>query len=241
MVRSLLGRARTLRQAALLRKLTVLAQVSNWFVHEVRNPLSGILNSAQLLSEKSSPSCCGHDYLKIITEEGDRLEQFLRRLTEVGRSSKGPIVPVVLNAVAERALSRARPRIRKQGIRVRRRFDPRLPEVQIEAESVEQVIWHLVAGALERMPEGGVLSLLTRYRFAEKMIELEVADTGGERTLGQDLEHFDPFFFTKREATTGLAIASALRAFSEYGGTLSFHSNDGQGGSVRLQLPLKRS
>lgn len=239
-VRGLLGRARALRQAALLRKLTVLAQLSNWFVHEVRNPLSGILNGAQLLTEKSSPSGPGHDYLKIITEEGDRLERFLRRLTEVGRSSHGPIVPVVLNAVVERALSCSRPHIRTQGIRVQRRFDPRLPEVQIEVESVERVIRHVIEGALERMPKGGVMSLLTRYRSAEEMIELEVADTGGEISLGHDRQPFDLFFSTKREATLGLGLASALRTFGEHGGGVSFHSHAGQGGVVLLQLPLKR-
>jgi nitrogen-specific signal transduction histidine kinase len=198
------------------------------------------LNGAQLLTEKSSPSCGDHDYLKIITEEGDRLERFLRRLTEVGCSSHGRIVPVGLNAVVERALSRARPRIRKQGIRVQRRFDPRLPEVQIEVESVEQVICHVIVGALERTPKGGVLSLLTRYRSAEEMVELEVADTGGEIGFGHDRQLFDLFFSTKREATLGLGLASALRTFGEHGGDVSFHSHAGQGGVVLLQLPLKR-
>lgn len=146
-VKDLLVRARHQRQHRTLQRLADVSQLSSWFAHEVRNPLSGILNSAQLLIEGSASSDPVRYYLKIIVEEGDRLEAFLRRVTELGRIARGPFVPTVLNAVAERALAHAGPRLKAQGIRLTRRFDPQLPEVRIDVPRVDLAISRMIANA----------------------------------------------------------------------------------------------
>ncbi len=127
-VGDLLVRARLHRQNMILRRLAAITQLSSWFAHEVRNPLSGILNSAQLLIGGSASSDLLQRYLTLIVQEGERLERFLRRVTELGRPHRGPLFPDSLNAVAKRALTHAEPQLTRQRIQLKRGFDSRLPE-----------------------------------------------------------------------------------------------------------------
>lgn len=236
-VKDLLVRARALRQNRALRRLTAVSQLSSWFAHEVRNPLSGILTSAQLVIEESASSDLAQRYLKIIVEECNRLEQFLRRLTEVGRSLRGPVVPADLNGVAERVLARAVPRLRAQGIRLLRRLDSQLPDVRIDVARVELAISRIIENAKEAMPTGGVMTVVTRHQPGEEMIELEVTDTALGVGLERERQLFDPCVSARLQgAEAGLAFA--LQTFAEYGGELSLRAHSDQGCSILVRLPL---
>lgn len=236
-VKDLLVRARFLRQNRALRRLAALSQISSWFAHEVRNPLSGILSSAQLLIEGSASSDPTQRYLKIIMEECSRLEQFLRRLTEVGRSSRGPVVPTDLNGVAEQVLVRAVPRLRAQGIRLLRRLDSQLPGVRIDVARVELAISRIIENAKEAMPTGGVMTVATRHRPAEEMIELEVTDTALGVGLERERQLFDPCVSTRLQGA-GAGLAFALQIFAEHGGELWLRAHSDQGCSILARLPL---
>lgn len=237
-VRDLLIRARLYRQNMALRKLATFSRLSGWFAHEVRNPLSGILTSAQLSIERLAASDPVRRYLKIIVEETGHLEQFLKRVTELGRSVRGPRVPADLNAAVERALAQVGPRLRGQRIRMKRRLDPRLPEVRIDVARMELAISRIIAGAVEEMTSaGGLMTVLTRYRPRERMIELKVTDTNRATAHERQRRFCDPFACSRlKEAELGLACA--LQTFAEHGGDMSFHADSGRGGGILARLPL---
>ena len=244
-IKDLLIRARALRQGRVLRRLTAASQLSRWFAHEVRNPLSVILTSAQLSIEGSAGSAMlttgssdpAQRYLKIIVEECNRLEQFLKSLTEVGRSSRGPVVPADLNGVAERALTRAVPQLMAQGIRLQRSFDSQLPEVRIDVARVDLAVFRMIAVATEAMPTGGVMTVVTRLRPGEVMIELEVTDTALGVGAERERQLFDPRVPAMLQgAEAGLAFA--LQTFAEHGGDMSVHTYSGAGCGILARLPL---
>lgn len=244
-VKDLLVRARALRQDRVLRRLTAASKLSSWFAHEVRNPLSVILTSAQLSIEVSAgstrPTTGSSDpaqrYLKIIVEECNRLEQFLKRLTEVGRSSRGPVVPADLNGVVERALTRAVPQLMAQGIQLQRSLDSQLPEVRIDVVRVDLAVFRMIAVATEAMPTGGVMTVVTRLRPGEVMIELEVTDTAIGVGTERERQLFDPRVPAMLQgAEAGLAFA--LQTFAEHGGDMSIHTYAGAGCGILARLPL---
>lgn len=239
-LRDLITRARLYRQSMVVQRLSTLSQFSGWFAHEIRNPLTGILSSAQLSVESVTPTDRIQRYLKIIVEEGSRMEQFLRRVTELGRPARGPLVPASLSAVVERALVHAAPRLKAQNIRLQRRLDPQLPKVRIDVARVESAISRMIASAIEAMPEDGTMTVMTGYRAGERMIECEVTDSNLSAAQERQRQLFGPFV-SLRLRETGLGLAFALQTFAEYGGDVSLHTDSGQGGSILARLPLNGS
>lgn len=236
-VRDLIVRARMHRRGVALRRLATFSQFSGWLAHEVRNPLTGIMSSAQLSIEISSLPDPIQRYLKIIIEEGDRLEQFLRRVTELGRPVRESLVSSGLNTVVERALAHAASRLRAHGIGLRRRLDPQLPEVRIEMTRVESAISRMIASAVEAMPAGGMMTVRTGHQAEERMIELEVTDTNLTATQERQRQLFG-LFMSSRPRETGLGLVSALQTFAEHGGDLLLRTDSGRGGSILARLPL---
>lgn len=236
-VRALLDRARLHRQEMALRRLGTLSQLSRWFAHEVRNPLSGILNSAQLLTGGFASSDLLERYLQLIVQEGERIEEFLKRVTELGRSQRGPLGSASLNGVAERALARAKPQLHHQHIQLKREFDPRVPEVHIDAARMESAVSRLIANAVAAMPTGGVMTVLTRHRPDAQMIDFEVTDTDLETGPERERQLFGRFESTKLKEA-GLGLVAALQTFIDHGGEVSFRILPGQGCSIVAQLPV---
>lgn len=233
----LLMRTRLHRRHMILRRLAIISQFSGWFAHEVRNPLSGILNSAQLLTGESVVSDRLQRYRKLILQEGVRIEEFLKRVTEFGRFQRGPLIRASLNTVAERALSRAEPELRRRHIRPECDFDSRLPEVRMDVPRVEAAVSRLIANAAAAMPTGGVLAVLTRHRPDEGIVELEVTDTDADAGPERERQLFGRCE-SSRLKETGLGLAAALQTFAEHGGDLSFRILSDRGCSIAAQLPV---
>lgn len=236
-VRSLLVRTRLYRQKTVLRHLGIFSQSSSWFAHEARNPLSGILNSAQLLHEESASSALVRRRLGIIIEEGHRLEQFLRRMTEFGRTHRGLPLSTSLNAVVEQALARVEPQLQRQGIQLKRDFDSRMPEVVIDITRMEAAVSRLIANAATAMPSGGVMTVFTRHRPDEQVIDLEVTDTDRETGLERERQ-LSGLRDSSGLKEAGLGLVAALQTFVDHGGDMSLRILPGQGCSIVARLPL---
>ncbi len=236
-VGNLLVRARLYRQETVLRHLGIFSQSSSWFAHEVRNPLSGILNSAQLLREGAVSSALVRRRLGIIIEEGHRLEQFLRRMTELGRIRRGLSLSTSLNAVVEQVLARAEPQLQRQGIQLKRDFDPQVPEVPIDVTRMEAAVSRLIANAATAMPSGGVMTVLTRHRPDEQVIDLEVTDTDREAGVERERQ-LSGLRDSSGLKEAGLGLVAALQTFVDHGGDMSLRILPGQGCSIVARLPL---
>lgn len=236
-MKNLLVRARLRRQDTALHRLDTFRKLSMWFAHEARNPLSCILNTAQLLWEGSAASALVQRRLKIIIEEGDRLEQYLRRMTELGPSRRVVRCPASLNAVTERALARAQSQFQRQGIQLEHGFDLQVPETPLDVAQMELAIFRLLTNAAAAMPTGGTTTVATRYRPDEKIVELEITDTDLESGPERERQ-LAGRFESSRFKEAGLGLVAALQTFVEHGGDISFRTQPGLGCRIIAQLPL---
>jgi two-component system cell cycle sensor histidine kinase/response regulator CckA len=112
------------------------------------------------------------------------------------------------------------------------------------------VFTNLIANARDAMPGGGRLRIAARratgdghYSFGivndvERMVHVEVRDSG----TGIDpivIKHiFDPLFTTKRTGGTGLGLAIVHRIIDSHGGAVFAESQDGLGTTFHIFLPL---
>ena len=124
-----------------------------------------------------------------------------------------------------------------QGIDLVRHLDPEIPNVHADPVQLGQVIVNLVVNAIQAMPDGGTLTLVTRSE--EKTGVIEVQDTGVGMADDVVSEIFRPFFTTKDVGRgTGLGLSVVHGIVAAHGGTIHVDSELGKGTRFRVRLPL---
>jgi len=128
------------------------------------------------------------------------------------------------------------------------KLEPNLHTVLIDVARLETSLLNLIANALEAMPNGGALTIITENvdlaehevgsLAAGSYVKVSVADTGTGMTPEVASRAFEPFFTTKgtgQGAGLGLSQVYGFTAQSE--GELVLKSEVGKGTTVSLYLP----
>src|SRR5204862_2929209 len=92
---------------------------------------------------------------------------------------------------------------------------------------------NLVLNAMDAMPNGGILTMRTRHR-AENVI-IEISDTGAGLTAEECSRLFTPYYTSKTHGT-GLGLAIVQSVVSDHGGRISVRSEPGRGSTFRIEL-----
>jgi signal transduction histidine kinase len=134
----------------------------------------------------------------------------------------------------------SRKRLKSHYVRVTRRLADDLPRPELVADRVQQIFLNLVFNAVDAMPDGGELTLATRYDEQADEVVVDFKDCGSG--IPQDmLPHiFDPFFSTKREGT-GLGLFVSQNIAQEHGGRIEVDSEEGAGCTFSVHLPVSQS
>jgi signal transduction histidine kinase len=163
--------------------------------------------------------------------------------------------PVDLNAVIREVLQVIGPGLQHRGIELTTDLPPGLAPVAGDPHALHGVVFNLVTNAIQAMPQGGELTVWTRYvrnepiaghvavpgthELQDGAIRLCVRDTGHGIPPEDILRVFEPFFTARRrERGTGLGLAICHRAVSAVGGRLAVQSAVGQGTTFTVDLPL---
>ncbi len=113
-----------------------------------------------------------------------------------------------------------------------------LPKMMIDADNMERVFENVILNALEAMPNGGKLTIVTRKTKKPLAAMVEVIDTGyGMTKEFIDYNLFKPFRTTKGKGL-GLALFSCKEIVSLHGGKIEVKSELNRGTSFMVKLPI---
>ena len=216
--------------------------------HEVKNPLSGIRGAAQLL--ESSVAADERSLIRLICDETDRICVLVDRMEQFADGRPIERSAVNIYEVLERVRRLAESGFGRH-VRFVERYDPSLPEVDGDRDTLVQVFLNLVKNAAEAVPrEGGEITLSTQYTHGlwlrvpssrervELPITVQVQDNGpgvGEDVVGH---LFDPFVSNKHTGT-GLGLSLVAKIVGDHGGVVEFE-NQPRGATFRVRLPAYR-
>lgn len=203
--------------------------------HEIKNPLGIVRSTAEILGNRISKVAPGNEKLAtIIVEETSRLDGIVREFLDFARPRDIRKSAGSLNAVIDRLLRFMEPELQQKGVEVRTQLAEDLPDILFDSEQIYQVVLNIVINAIQAMPEGGQLTLITGAQ--EGSAVLEVSDTG----LGiapEKLEQIFAPFFTDKNRGTGLGLTIAKNIVDKHQGTLTVASTPGEGSTFRMTLP----
>ncbi len=218
-------------------KLTSLGQLAAGIAHEINNPLSnaslGIETVRGRLTGNDPEQTALREKLDAVLRNIDKASTIARELLQFSRQRESKFAPVDINSVLRGALTLMQYKLK--GISVQQDFAA-LPLILGDRNKLEQVFINLLSNAVEAMPRGGSISILTMRTDAGVRIRIE--DTGIGIPRKNLSRVFDPFFTTKEPgAGTGLGLSICYGIIKEHQGTIDIASAKEKGAAVVVTLP----
>lgn len=231
--------------------LAFLGAVAGGLVHEIRNPLSAMSMTLQLLEEEW-PQGPGDDRerrtarrLKTLRDEVTRLSAILDDFLRYAGIRRLDLAQVDLNRVLEESTSLIAPECARAGIDLSFFPDRSLPLMAIDERLVKQALLNLLLNAVQAMeamapPEDGgpgVKQLIVRARLEGELARVDVIDTGPGIPEAWR-ERVWQVYFSRKKGGSGLGLPTARRIAEEHAGSLTFETAMGKGSDFILRLPL---
>ncbi len=229
-------------------KMASIGKMAAVMAHEINNPLSGILTYAKLLrkwvergdatgEKRAETAQC----LELIALESRRCGDLVKNLLTFSRTSAVNIQPSDVNAVIERSLRLVQHQLELANVHLQLELGD-LPLALCDAPQIEQVIMALIQNAIDAMPKGGNLWLLTRMNKGKQEIDVEVRDDGMGISAEILPQIFEPFLTTKESGHgVGLGLAISHSIMEQHNGKIEVQSEFGKGTTFHLTLPLAQT
>jgi signal transduction histidine kinase len=219
------------------KQLAAVGELAAAIAHEVRNPLAVIVNAVAGLRRSAVRDEDRTMLLGIVDEEAARLNRLVTDLLRFARPVSVKRSPVSLLELANRSRSSAM--LDGHQINVQMDDDPELNTVWVDPSLFRLVFDNLVENACQAMKTGGtVLIVVHRGQLrGEPAVRIEISDSGQGMEQGVRERALDPFF-TTRPSGTGLGLPIVHRIVEAHGGEIQLDSEEGQGTTVTLLLPL---
>ncbi len=231
-------RAQLQKQLMHADRLATIGQLAAGVAHELNEPLSSILGFAQLAQRSPKlPEETVHDIQRIVTASLHARE-VIKKLLLFARQTSTFKGHTNINNIVSEALDLFEHRFENDGIELACTFCPQMPEITADAGQLIQVVVNLVVNAIQAMPEGGKLNVLTDVQ--DQYVVCIVEDTGVGMTDDVLDRLFVPFFTTKEvNQGTGLGLPVVYGIIKSHSGTIEVKSKPGKGTKFTIRLPIE--
>ena len=196
----------------------VVAGMGRMIAHELKNPLAGIKGAAQLLRDDVESSE-GLALIELIGSEIDRIGRLIDRMEKLGDIDPAGAEQVNIHEIlrqARRIIQSANP-----SLVFDERYDPSLPHVYGDPDTLMQALLNLIKNAAESAGERGKILLETSVRTGVRggasgkllPVQIRIIDDGPGVPKDMMAQIFQPFVTTKHEGQgLGLALVSKVAA-----------------------------
>jgi two-component system, NtrC family, sensor histidine kinase HydH len=220
-------------------RLAALGQLSAGLAHEIRNPLSTIKTSAEMLAQNVPlDNALAHEMAGFISTEVDRTNALVTRFLDFARPLALRLEQTNLAQIIDRAVANIEKHSPPLDVAIYKNFAPDIPPFLLDGQLMERVMYNLLLNAAQASPPQGTVTVKTRQ--LNGTVEIDVIDRGP----GIERKHlesiFNPFFTTKAGGV-GLGLAIVSKIVDEHGGKITVESEPGEGSVFRVYLPLQEA
>lgn len=236
-------------------KMQAVGQLAGGVAHDFNNLLTAMIGFCDLLLMRHPAGDPSFADLMQIKQNANRAANLVRQLLAFSRrQTLQPKLLDITDVIAE--LSNLIRRLIGEKIELEVRHGRDLWMARVDQGQLEQVIINLAVNARDAMPEGGMLSLITRNETVDgplgegyftpgqdedlppgDYVVIELTDTGTGIPPAILDKIFEPFFSTKAIGSgTGLGLATVYGIIRQTGGHVFLRTEEGKGTSFYLYL-----
>ncbi|MDQ7031474.1 MAG: ATP-binding protein [Desulfonauticus sp.] len=237
------------REQDLLRskKLAAVGTLVSGVAHELNNPLNNISLTAEMLQDEWNDLEQEEikEMLSDIIEETKRASGVVKNLLDFSRSKlKDADTKLDINDVILSSIKLVKNQLMISNVQLITNLQDNLPKIKGNYDNLKQVFINLFLNAIQAMPDGGYLKIVTKNVTLENKDWIEVAVEDSGIGMSSDVldRIFDPFFSTKPVGQgTGLGLSIVYGIVKKHGGKIKVKTEKGQGTIFFVYFPIVRN
>ena len=230
-------------QLSAAQKLSALGQLSASLAHEIKNPLSSIKGTAEILLDEFPKDHPKREFVEILLKETTRLNntveevlQFSRRGIQGKQKEETETEP--LSQVIDRVTSLLASQSHKKSIKLSVTGWEAGKAFHVASEKLSQVFLNIILNGIDAVPPNGEIIIETMKNSDGYTVSVKDNGPGIPDDLKDKI--FGAFYSTKEEGT-GLGLSISKKIVESYGGTLTLSDAETGGACFTVFLPMQNS
>lgn len=219
-------------------RVSLIGRIAGVLVHDLKHPIQNIRNWTKLLKTNYADKEFRENFSNIVNWEFENVDLFFKNLKDL--TGEIPFNPVLMSVeqLFNDVLERFRMEAEKNNITLQKKVNPPDIEVSVDRFSMSRVLSNLISNSLDAMKKGGRIDITAELKSEDgrKDINISVVDTGMGIPPERLKTLFQDFATTKRKGL-GLGLALTQKIVEQHGGTISVHSEVGNGTRFDLKFP----
>jgi len=230
-------------------KMMSMGRLAASIVHEINNPLSGMLNYMRLMKrilDRGPVSGTTHEefqkYLALVESETSRCSKIVSSLLSFSRTSQSVFANIRLSELLNRCVLLSQHKLKLQHIDCRVSIPEDLPPIYGDFNQLQQCIINLIFNAVDAMPDGGELEISAEAGRSYDGVRIRVRDSGPGISESDLPRIFEPFFSTKDAGYgVGLGLSTVYGIVKHHGGNITAANAPSGGACFTLDLPVAKN
>lgn len=229
-------------------QLAALGELAAGVAHEVNNPITGIINYAQLLLNRGDKKDPNRRMLELIIKEGDRVASIVKGLLSFARDDNTRLEPLDIRMIIDETLALNGSQLMKDGIAINVEQPEHLPLIRGNSQQLLQLFLNLLSNARYALNErdhdehNDKKLNITLEPVSNKLgefIQITVFDNGCGIPEEKHDQIMKPFITTKPVGQgTGLGLSICNEIVNNHDGAINIESEQNCYTKVIIQLPV---
>jgi PAS domain S-box-containing protein len=210
--------------------------------HELRTPLTVIIGALSTATDARASKEDKEELIQEAASSAESLAGILDNMLELSRYQAGRLQldkkSVSISDIAEKAVQKARRKYDTHKIVLD--ISDKIPEVDVDAVRIEQVLYNLVENAVKYSPTGSEVRIFSRRK--KDALIICVSDRGEGIASEDQPKLFEPFARLKENATSGIGLGLVVckRLVEAHDGRIWIESQLGEGSTFLFTIPLDK-
>ncbi len=224
-------------------KLATWREVTKKLTHEIKNPLTPIVLSAERIRRKLLPDFSGDnreildETTSVIIKSVDDIKGIVNELTKLTHTSQTRTLEDI-NSILEEAISLYGNLYHNIGFKFNQAI---IPKFRMDRDGLRRAIINLISNSTKAMGDKqGTILITTNYDQNKRVAILEISDNGKGITDENKEKIFDPYFTTDKQGM-GLGLAIVHSIILEHHGRIHVEDNKPEGAKFIIELPVSET
>ncbi|MCF6169582.1 MAG: ATP-binding protein [Bacteroidales bacterium] len=217
-------------------KMATIGEMTARLAHEIRNPITGIANAAEILVEHV-PEDENKPVLEEIRRQAERVNNAISNMLRFSKSTNITLEKNDINEIIRNLVFFVKNQTHHKKVEFKKELQENIPLFRFDQEKIENVLLNLVLNAIQSISEAGTVTFKTAFDTGKKQVIITVEDTGAGIPGPILKDIFNPFFTTRTEGT-GLGLAIARENVEKHKGKIWAESEESKGTKFFITLPI---